>query len=384
MTSSELASLLFTRGWIVVRSYEDIRRADIEAAVMGFPEFADHPSFSEVDSTRRYVCGSTSFCGSPSFFHHEVFRKQSDMTFLKHYEIFMEYARLLEIDDVQIKIARWLDRTMIRPPGVSPAGESWHQDSPALERNGEMWTGGWTNFDNDDQHFAAVSGTHVNGSKEGIGGFKAIEKSQHAHFEACLKEQAGMAGYNKRGYIIVPPGHTIIFNSSLVHKVNPTKKKTTSVKTFFDVRYTPFNDSGIFPTKPPDDNIRVPVSFGVIEDAMLANASMYLPSGQMSVMYPANYLVCKEKQLHLYEAFERDRLVPGAMKRLRDDDGNIEHKSHKYHDHTRSMRSLQEQGLPLHTPFHPVEFERCVPSFEPNVLNWETGEVFKCKRARIE
>ena len=193
-----------------------------------------------------------------------------------------------------------------------------------------------------------------------------------------------MAGYDKRGYIIVPPGHTLIFNSTMVHKVNPTPKKITSVKSFFDVRFTIYDDSGIFPTKPPIDKKRVPVSFGEIEETMRSNGSMYLPSGQMSVMYPANYLVCKDKQLHLYEAFERDMLVPGAMNPLRDADGKIVHIPHKYHDHTRAMRSLQEQGLPLHKAFHPVEFERCVPAYEPNVLNWETGEVVTCKRARIE
>lgn len=373
------AKLLHTRGWVVVPAYSKIRRVDLDATVKTFPEYADHPSFDEVDSARRYTCGSTAFCGSPSFSHHQLLRKLRDMTFLKHQEMFQEYAKLLGDG---VKIGRWIDRTMIRPPGESPSAESWHQDSPAHGREGERWTGGWINFDAEDQHFAAVAGTHTNGKIEG-GGFQAIDKSQHADFNARLKAQAGKEGYDDRGFIVVPPNHLLVFNSTIVHKVNPSKKATTSVKTFFGLRFTTFDDSGIFPTKPPPKGEkRKAVSYDEIRKAMRSNAVMYLPSGQTPVMYPASYLNFPDKQLHYYEEFERDMLKPGAMKPLRDPSGKILHKMHKYYDDTRAMRSLEEQGLPLHQPYHPSELDLMVPKIEPEVLDWETGEVVTCKRAR--
>lgn len=380
------AKLLHTRGWVVVPAYSKIRRTDLEAAIKEFPEYADRPSFDEMDYERRMTCGSTGFCGAPSFFHHEIFRKLRDMQFLEDQGMMQEFAAMLgDGDPLKYMMALWWNRTMVRIKGETPAGESWHRDSPAHGRDDELWLGGWINFDPEPQHFAAVAGTHSFGKIE-AGGFKAIDKSQHADFDARMKAQASEEGYDERGMIVIPPMHRLAFVSNIAHKVNNklTKwlKANTSVKTFLDVRFTIYPDSGIFPTKPPaKGEKRKAVSFEEIRGDMEEQGSLFLPSGQIPVMYPAAYLNFP-KQLHYYEDFEKKQLTPGAMKPLRDADGNILHKMHKYYDDTRAMRSLEKQGLPLHKRHHPAELRSMVPQLEPEVLNWETGEVVTCKRPR--
>jgi len=369
-----LAELLHTRGWVVVAGGTRLTRQDLDEAFQSFPEYADHPSFGQVDGARRYTCGSTSFCGSPSVFWHPVLRELRDMTFLAHREMFLELAVLLgDGDPSAIKISRWFDRVMVRPPGESPSAESWHQDAPAKSQSKVVWTGGWINFDDENQHFKAISGTHTWDAVEG--GFKKIAKSQHAEFNAQLKAQAGKPGYNSKGLIVVPPGHLLVFNPTLVHAVNSESKATTSVKAFFGLQFTPSDDPGIFATR---GKRRVPLD--EIEETMRSNGVPFLPSGQTPPMYPASYLNFLS-HLHYYEDFERDMLVPGAMNPLRE--GNkILHKGHKDYDYTRAMRSLKDQGLPLHAPFHPTELKSMVPSLEPVVLDWVTKEEVVCKRAK--
>jgi hypothetical protein len=117
-------------------------------------------------------------------------------------------------------------------------------------------------------------------------------------------------------------------------------------------------------------------TFEELETSMHDNAVLVLSSGQTPPVYPANYLVCRDKQLHLFETWERDMLVDGAMKiPLRDETGKIQHSSH--YDFTRSMKSLKELALPLHPPYTQEEFEL----LRPRTLKREGGP--SLKKARL-
>ena len=370
--SAALAQLFYTRGWVVVPGVETITRERVQDAVVSFPEYIDHPTFNEVDESRFYTCGATSFCGSPSFFNHPIIHEFNDMTYIKNHEMLHELAILLGLN----LTSRLPNRTMIRGRGRKPSKESWHQDAPAKGREDDMWLGGWHNLDATNQYFKAVAETHVWGEIAG-GGFQKIDAADHPRYDALLAAQADKPGYDRRGYIVVPPGDLLLFAPTMVHAIDGTPSPTTTAKMFFGVRFTNHHDSGIFMS-----NKRL-MSCDEIRDRLRDNASLPLPSGQEGgVVYPAAYLNYVAKQLPIYEGFEHRMLRPGAMNPLRDESGKILHKGHKYYDSTRCMRSLREQGLALYE-HHPTTLNMMVPVAEPEVFDWDKKEVVVCKRRRI-
>jgi len=372
MSAAELAQLFYTRGWIVVPGVETITRQRLEAAIATFPEYVDHPRFDEIDSHRYYTCGGTSFCGSPSFFNHPFIMEFNDMTFIKNADLLHELGSILGLEYK----SRLSNRTMVRGAGKTAPKESWHQDAPAKGREGDMWIGGWHNLDPSPQHFKAVAGTQVWGQIDG-GGFQKIDKKDHVRYDAMLAAQAGQPGYDQRGYIIVPSGCLLLFAPTIVHAIDAKPSDDTSVKIFFAPHLTNHRESGIYMT-----NGRY-MSGEEIRQRLVDNASLPLPSGQEGgVMMPASYFNFVDKQLPIYESFESQMLRPGAMKPLRDADGKITMKGHKYHDSTRCMRSLKEQGLPIYE-HHPTTLNMMVPAAEPEVFDWDKKEVVVCKRPRI-
>ena len=222
----------------------------------------------------------------------------------------------------------------------------------ATYRPGEIWLGGWTNLDRTPQVFDGVIGTHtldVPAAK----GFSKIKKEDRPKYAAMLLEQAGRPGTTETGGILVPPGHFILFFQNMVHYVNAKKSPFTSVKQFHGFRLTDYDDSG-FVDLTPDARLVVPkkrkmYTFDELEAKMKANACMPMGS-QVPVMYPANYLVCRDKQLPIFERFEAAMLREGSMNvPLRDPTGKVQHKTKV--DWTRSMKSLADLGLPLHPTY---------------------------------
>ena len=346
-----MSALSFLRdGYVVFPTFSkgDLR-AELEAEFKAMPEFTQHPSFAECDKDTKYTCGATAFCGNPSVYHNLTSRRMRREMAEGLAPFFQEVA--LQLGRPELKIAGRAGRIQVRGAGCVPSKESAHRDVNATYRPGEIWLGGWTNLDRTPQVFDGVIGTHtldVPAAK----GFSKIPKGDRPKYAAMLLEQAGR-GTTETGGILVPPGHFILFFQNMVHYVNAKKSPTTSVKQFHGFRLTDYDDSG-FVDLTPDARLVVPkkrkmYTFDELEAKMKANACMPMGS-QVPVMYPANYLVCRDKQLPIFERFQAAMLLEGSMNiPLRDHHGKIQHKTKV--DWTRSMKSLADLGLPLHPTY---------------------------------
>ena len=336
--AQQAAAEFHDKGWVLVAlepGFSARYRAAIENGLSGAPEYKQNMRFDQLskEEGRVFQCGGTSLLGFPSSFHMPASRhlRKETADWLK------PFFQAVCGEEKNKKLGINIDRLQVRPPGASAAGESWHRDVPASLREGEVWIGGMVPLDGTPISFCALTGTQANkGEDIKKTGFAKIGKGDHAALEARLKAQAGAPNIDKRGHILVPPDHILLHNPTLIHKVYPGKKDTTSVKQFIGFRLTPYDDSGIM--RPDKSGV---YTVEEIQELCRANAVMPLSSGQTPPMYPGNYLVCVEKQLHLFESFERDMLVEGAMRRpLRNAQGKIQHSSRD--ESTRAMKSLEE------------------------------------------
>lgn len=355
MDASQLAAQLLRDGYLVLPSaYDGSLRDDLEQVFMTSPEFKRHPTFAELEDPKlMYVCGATAFAGNPSVCHNVVSRRHRLQTTAALMQIFAELVEQLGRPD--LKLAFMPDRIQVRGPNRSPQKESWHRDFPAVDSAGEVWLGGWENCDPLPQHFCAIKGSH--NAAEGSG-FSKIGKAEHAELDARLLAQANQHDTNKLGQIVIPPRHFILSFGNLVHAINPKKFKYTSVKMFLGTyRFTPRDDSGIM----HPDKTRL-LTHEEIVARMVANDVTIMSSGQYPPAYPANYLVCRDKQLPIFVDMQATMLVEGAMKFPLYEAGVLVHKAHR--DETRSFKSLEAMGAPLHPPYQAHEFELMRPNRE--------------------
>lgn len=350
-------------------------RDDWERAFAASPEFKHHPTFAELaDPSNLYVCGASAFAGNPSVTHCEVSRTHRVQTTAALMPILAEFVKLLGRDDLQL--AHIPDRVQVRGPNRSTSKDSWHRDFPAQivsaaktkKRkaedcfSNEVWLGGWENCDSTPQAFCALKGTHLLDASGG--GFSKIAASQHPELNAQLLAQANQPDTDSTGKIVIPPRHFVLSFANMVHAVNPASFKYTSVKAFLGAyRLTSRSDSGLV----HPDKTRL-ITHEEQEARMVANDVQIMSSGQYPPAYPANYLVCRDKQLPIFEAFQEKMLIPGAMKfDLRNEAGELQHKAHQ--DWTRSFASLKDMGVPLHPPYKPHEFALMRPSREVTLPN---------------
>lgn len=348
----ELAKTLFEIGYIVVEG-TDFSRADAEKVVHDARELRKPiSSFREISSTRRLVCGGTSFVGMPTIFHHPKIRRHHNKVFIQNWPILREYTKLKEVDvGRKLKVVCRGDRMQVRPAGECAGRESAHRDAPVVGRDAVTCLGSFQNLNHKSIALRLVPGTHLRGAS---GGFKKLSKEEAAEYKARMIS------------VDVPPGCFVIWDASVVHEVNPVKEKYTSVKVFTGFMITPYADSGIFPT-----GSKIPLSFDEIRQRMLDNAPMMLASGQECVALPKSYINFP-KQMPRYTEVFLPTLVDGAMPPVSDMKMHI--------DKTRAFRSLKEMGQPLFAPYHPVELSSMVPQYEPQVFDYDTNEVVTLTR----
>ena len=390
--SAEIALQLFTSGFVVLPSAYVPKagslRKDWENAFTSFPEFKHHPAFAELDKTNLYVCGASAFAGNASVTHCAVSREHREAITAQLLPVFQEFVKLTGRED--LKMAHIPDRVQVRGPKRPTSKDAWHRDFPAQLRfkkknkknkaaqncfSDEIWVGGWENCDDVDQHFQALEGSH-NLYAEGSG-FSKIGKAEHEALDARLLAQANRPGFNSKGLIVIPPRHFVLSFANLVHAVNPASFDKTSVKAFLGAyRFTARDDSGL--VHPSKERL---LTHEEQVERMDANDVQIMSSGQYPAAYPANYLVCRDAQLPIFEAYAEKMLVPGAMKLpLRDEAGNLLHKAHL--DETRSFKSLKELGAPLFPAYKPHEYALLRPSAEIALASGEVVPLYK--RARVE
>jgi len=376
-TAREMAAKLLRDGYLIVDGvYGEldgvypVLRGMLEQAMMRAPEYKDPPAFKDVRRDGpKYGCGGTSFIGGPTVFHCAEAREWHHRTARMLMEMVQELVLLTGIPG--LKLARILfDRIQIRPPGESASAESFHRDHPGLpEKDGvvSFSFGGFQNLDKQDQKFCGIKGSHSyrQGAASGIG-FKKIDKAGQKHFAEMLKAQAHQEDTDAKGKIIVPPGKLIVFFADLVHAVNPDKIDDTSVKIFYGFGLTTADHTRMVSRGQL-------LSFEKVKKLMVENDVIPLGSGQTPAMYPAMYLVVL-KQLPIFERFQEEMLIPGAMRYpLRDASGKLVHKA--AHDYTRATKSLAEMGVPLHPAYRQDEFDCMLPQSDVRIFNFETGAV---------
>jgi len=383
MNPLELAQKLLRDGYVVVPGVNGTSmREIIEDVMLRAPEVKQRVRLCDVNATKRFVCGGTSFVGLPTVFHAAETRRWHHETAAMLMPMFQELAELSEIPEV--KLARILfDRIQIRPAGESPSAESFHRDLPGMEEEDgvdEICIGGFQNCDTANQKLCGIKGSHLTDPPPGTG-FAKIDKAGQKHYAQMLAAQANQSDTDSKGKIIVPPGHLILFvnamrikgkRGGLVHAVNPTKVPYTSVKIFFGARLTTAETTGMV----GEDKERL--SFELLEQRMRDNDVIPLGSGQTPAFYPGMYHVFPDKLLPIAKRVVDEMLVPGAMRYPFE-------QANSRHDYTRSTKSLKDMGVPLHPAYRPDEFACMRPQRDVQIYNFKTGEVdtYPLKRQRI-
>jgi hypothetical protein len=161
----------------------------------------------------KFVRGAFQALGNPSSFHNILVRNARQWSMHDVAPVLREYKDLDERWK-DYSLEQYVDRLMYRPPGVKPSSESWHRDESPTVLKEDLTFGGWINFNDTDQHFSCVIGSHFVGQREGLKGFVKLTE----------EEKKGYSISPDRRIIVVPPGAIIIFNENIVHEVLPVVK----------------------------------------------------------------------------------------------------------------------------------------------------------------
>jgi len=160
-----------------------------------------------------FVGGSFGALGNPSSFHHPTIRKlRAFCTGRLIDEVFGAY---LEADPL-VHYQAVIDRAMVRLGGNHIGAETEHRDIDPSSLNDDSIVavfGGWLNLSFESDTFYCIPGTHTDtippdGSAKGF--FKIPKNKLHEYKGKCVG-------------IDIPPGHAIVFNERILHRVNPSK-----------------------------------------------------------------------------------------------------------------------------------------------------------------
>ena len=171
----------------------------------------------------QVVLGGFGATGCPSLTHHPEARilRQS-----VYDEILPEFRNLFQGRRLEILP----DRFSVRRKGTTIGGESWHRDV-GPKSPGDIIYGGWVNLDppgSVPQYFSCIPGNILPLDVDPMG-FAKFPKEENVALEASFKQT---------GKIAVPPGHIIMFNQSIAHKITGSTAKTTSYRQYIGWRIT--------------------------------------------------------------------------------------------------------------------------------------------------
>jgi hypothetical protein len=269
----------------------------------------------DLPSDPPLVLGSFGALGSASTFHDKFVRDQ-------RLALDKEFTPQLKNVFPDKLVQMVLDRVGYRPAGMAPCPEGAHRDLTQVDMclKGDIITGGFINNNaTEPQFFTCVLGTHteVDNHTQGLG-FSAVIKERMAEINAN----------NMWEKIEIPPGHVLLFDQRLVHRVNSTKYKHPIMRTYISFRMTTSD-------VPLLHNIREILEQGAVP---------LLKSGQMPYMYPQLYLANWQHLL-----INESKRFPEAMKEDKKFSGkclannNLEHGS--YTVLKRVCPSLREMGI---------------------------------------
>ena len=231
---------------------------------------------NQVDHPAQIAIGGFGATGCPSLIHHPEIR----IIRRKIYDAMRpEFARAfrgrrLEVLFNRFNIRRW---------GTEVPKETWHRDV-GPKKLGDTIYGGWINLDppgSPPQHFSCIPGDVLPAGVDAMG-FAKFDKGKGDALEAAFKASAGA--------IPVPPGHLLVFDQTIAHKISGGKSTFTSFRLSAAWRITDYTEPISDPEKPFYD-----------KDAIIDNQSMcQLPSGQDAPMYAALQLVNWKPRLRAF------------------------------------------------------------------------------------
>lgn len=260
-----------------------------------FEAMDDFPEYRVRGRSVQRVLGGFGALGNPSSFHHpdvRLFRRmRKKLTFRP---VLASFARLaFPAEHREVKLESLFDRLCVRCEAFNrPVAEAWHRDIYGADKYGlrplpstlpgggkDLLFGGWTNLDSRVQKFVCLLGTHSERA-DGASGFSEFSKEEIAslRFHERLAEQSGSTyGHtlrtDERGHVVVPPGHSLLFQQQLVHSVvSGAQPDTPALRVFHGLRLT-------CETTPLFDIARCINHGGVPR----------LPSGQIPPMFSSNH-----------------------------------------------------------------------------------------------
>jgi hypothetical protein len=254
------------------------------------------PEYKERGTEVQRVLGGFGALGNPSSFHDEdvrLFRRMRKKNIFR--PVMAAYVKLLfkGVPHKNINIEALFDRLCVRCEAFNrPVAESWHRDIYGAEKyklrqlphslpgdKQDLLFGGWTNLDHRDQKFVCLFSTH-NEDIKGQKGFAEFSKQEIVTYkfnERLLKQAQRAYGLtihtDEKGYVIIPPGHTIIFQQQLIHSVvSGPQPDTPALRVFHGLRLTT-ETAPLFDVSSAIENGGVP----------------RIPSGQIPPMFSANH-----------------------------------------------------------------------------------------------
>lgn len=315
------AMMLYRYGVVTVPVFPDtyVRQQwenKVWKAMDTFPEYKKSEGQQDGGRYIQRVLGGFGALANPSSFHHPVLQELRRNVKSVTAPILREYVRVLGWDPSQVNYEMLFDRLCVRYKGFgSVSKESWHRDvydgaafglrslpcSLPDGRQDEIF-GGWVNLSAEKQKFVCQVGSHrgedaVRAREEG-GGF-ALADGKHA--KVMLAQQAnrkiGSLCFDKDGYVVVPPGHLILFPQSILHavmaKASPPRP---NLRLFLGHRLT-CEQTSLFPD---------------LTSTIDENAVPRIPSGQLPPMFSANHFAFFSKS-ERFRRWGEETFVPACL-----------------------------------------------------------------------
>lgn len=294
----DTARMLHRYGVVTMPAFtsDDARRRWSQRLWDAIDEFPEYRQGTAGRHTQR-VLGGFGALGNPSSFHHtEV--QELRMRLKKNVvgPMLAHYVRVRGWTDDHVNLESLFDRLCVRFKEFgSVSAETWHRDIYDGAKYGhrelprslpgnlrDLLFGGWVNMSDEDQFFVCEIGSHrgeeAQRAQDLGGGFAQVDKQRQEEAARELERQAnrhiGVVRCNRKGHVVVPPGHIVMFPQNLLHAVLPGPGPTTpGLRLFLGHRLT-CESVPLFP-----DLARVVTN----------NEVPHIPSGQRPPMYSQNH-----------------------------------------------------------------------------------------------
>jgi len=269
---------------------------DFHATMDQFPEFVNN-----MPITAPRVLGGFAALGNPSSFHNTFVRNIRMQIHKTVFPILYDVATMSNFNYITIGF----DRMLFRPAGLTPTPEKWHRDIPVYKNS--LNFGGWINLGDQTEYFICQPFSQLS----------FVEQTQQkAGFKNTVK-------VNKEDvrHVEIPPGHFILFNSTIVHCVNAKKYDNPLYRLFISFRLD-------------TDEIDTTDVMTVIDEQGVP----LIPSGQTPPMFARLHTVNWRDRLKQFSNYIKPHLL--------DNNGVV----------PRFFKSLLALELPLYPPY--TDFER--------------------------